>query len=96
MRLREWMQLITNKARPGLVTSTDGYAGNVEHYASELPVKTDESRLQLRPTGTYGGTCQHCGTEMTVTLSPGDTEARCPECFRSTETAKFTRRELLI
>ena len=90
------MQVITNKARPRSVKSTYGYAGNVAHYASELSVETERPRLQLRPTGTYGGACQYCGTEMTVTFSPGNPEARCPECFTSTETAKFIRRELLI
>jgi hypothetical protein len=96
MRLREWMQFITNKARPGLVKSTDGYAKYVTHHASERAVRPEKPRLRLRPTGTYGGACQYCGTELTVTLNPGNTEARCPECFRSTETATFCRRELLI
>lgn len=51
---------------------------------------------RVRHIATYAGTCSHCGTHFTVTLSPFDIDTRCPECFRLNGLSTFRERRLVI
>lgn len=49
-----------------------------------------------RPIGTYAGACSHCGTNVSCTLHPRDTQIKCPECFRLTDISAFKRHEFTL
>lgn len=51
---------------------------------------------QNRPAGTYTGSCSHCRSHITVTLSMRGDEARCPECYRQTSIGGFKRQDLVL
>lgn len=65
------------------------------------PVSANDRReinrmIKIRHTASYVGTCAHCGSPFTVTLTRYDSGAACPVCFRQNNVADFIRRELIL
>jgi T5orf172 domain len=46
--------------------------------------------------GTYGGNCKHCGKSFKVTLTRGESAARCPRCYRMNDASKLKRQEFIL
>lgn len=52
---------------------------------------TPQNHTIWSSTGTFRGTCNHCGTEFSVTLVRTDQGAMCPSCFKFTDADVFVR-----
>ncbi|WP_408602562.1 GIY-YIG nuclease family protein [Paraburkholderia guartelaensis] len=89
---KEWFKCTVSHAI-GTIVRIAGSDALLEHREELLlcrtavgEVETDvlkSNGVRITRTMAVNGACQRCGTSFSVTLTRGESSARCPECFSS-------------